>query len=179
MSLLSYLALIVLVVFLAVDFTTRLDFSGATNKAGNEEIEINVDDISLPTLSKQTKKQLLEVIASFEEKKPDAEKVQSNLQGLSNEEQIQQSGQLKKVYIGDNVYQLLAIILPKEGESTKPFDLLAAQNIKSHKKTVEKVETGQLLGDYSIEISGLKSVDFQHKNTNNIVNLIIYKISNT
>jgi len=175
MKLIPLLIASITFLFLLLDFNDRILLSDA--KSSTKESYQWLDSHNgTPQLSDELK-QILQG-ASLKFGKNSSESSETSTEGentLSIEQQNKQQGVLYKLYIGDWLYSLVAVIYPEGNSKVPAFGLLRGENLKSREVKIKKIPAKKLFEGYRISIQGTKAITFTHDKQNRQVLLTMYQ----
>ncbi|MFT7008486.1 MAG: hypothetical protein ACJAXJ_003026 [Colwellia sp.] len=171
MNRLTILVSIIVVMFVLLDFNERfLADNHAKQLTKKQQWQDNMQ--RPPQLSAQQKQQLQQVTENINSEN-DSQVITT--QGLALAAQQLQQGVLTRLYIGDWLYELSAIIYPENQQELAPFAILKATNVKDNQQTVNKVINASQLSSYRVNINGTKHVEFVDAEQGRKVLLTMYK----
>ena len=122
-------------------------FFSSNNSSQASRGDMNLPDmIDLPHLSNEKIAELQKAFNKYQKVAEEAEEVEPQV-GLTEQEQLAQSGDLIEFYNGDWRYRLLAIVYPEGNKQAlgQPMALVRAKNIKDKQQPtkIDKIEHGK------------------------------------
>jgi hypothetical protein len=175
MRLISICIAIITSLFLLVDFNDRILLVDA-KKSIKENAQWVDNHNSTPQLSDELKKILQEASLKFGNDSFESTKAnEQTTDTLSMDKQNKQQGILYKIYIGDWVYSLMAIIYPENNYDVPAFGLIRGENVKSRLVETKKIPVKDIFEGYHISIKGTKAITFTHNEQNRQVILTMYQ----
>ncbi|MFQ3189629.1 MAG: hypothetical protein ACI936_000754 [Paraglaciecola sp.] len=156
---LSMLVALIALSFIAVDISNRFvaDNSNVRNNIALEPLT-TVKSVQLSkTQLDQIKQQYTQFQKDDEEEKSTAN---SDIQGLTAEQQALQQGKLTLVFSGDNMLELKAVInnLDAKNKDNQNYALIRVTDVKSGQNTLQAIADQQSLFGYTLSVINQTSV---------------------
>lgn len=157
------------------DFTQRFSFDN-NDKNLSSQYE-NLTEYSPKQISSPVAEELLQRYSSFFTTS-DEEIEQRENTGLTMQEQLEQSGELSEVYIGEYKIELKAVITAKEHLKKV---LLLLTNLKTNEKNIEEYLDNSFVHDFKVQIKSNTQVFLSrsHSQGEQEIMLNMYQVQNS
>jgi len=175
MRLLTILITLIVLLFLLFDFNNRILLAETKNKAQDDFLWVNSNNAT-PQLTDALKQRLKDSSLKFGLSTPNnTDPKGQGIDTLSMEQQSKQKGQVYKIYIGDWMYTLVAIIFPQNNDDTSAFSLIRGVSVKNKEVKIKKVQASSYFEGYRISIQETKTMTFSNDEQSRHVILTMYQ----
>ena len=173
MNKVTIVVIVISVLYFSNDFYQRILISEKNSKIIEAKAIPSVEQLAL--FSKEGGQKLIESFTEYDiEIDDNAETAIERVQGMSLKQQLQQQGELNKVYAGDYIFQLKAIIKQASSES-KHYALIEQYHITNNTTEIIKVIAQQTIFDYHITSIAKASITLRAE-PERTINLPLYKV---
>lgn len=168
----SLLVGIITLIYLFSDYSERLTIDSPTSKSLEGAQQYNVDtDLLLDSETREQIINLYKAMAPEEEEKSASKKSEQ----LTLEQQLAQSGELKKVYVDNTLIELKAVIA--ENRSNDIDVLLQITDMETGSSNIQRVKNNDQILGFDLKVNSQISVALT-RNTElgkQDINLVMYK----
>ncbi|PHI38631.1 hypothetical protein CBQ28_03690 [Pseudoalteromonas sp. GCY] len=149
-------------------------YSGSVGHSKNNTLE----SFSLPKIVFYDQQDIDGVLALYDKYRADDEEIAAEQKIMSQEQQEQQSGELNKVFVGDNQLALKAVLLNGTGAVKQATVLLDVVNLKNRTNKLHSFTQNSNVFGYTLSSISNTQVELTKQATNQHIVLTMYQPNN-
>ena len=154
-------------VYCALDFSERFVASGKMSET--RQGEDSIVTLASPLVSPTHAQLISELYAKYSAEETNTAPVTQI--GMSEEEQLAQSGERQKVFVGDIQLSLKAVVYHESAQAKQA--LVQRVNIKSNETSIEPVSDGSMVESFTLKVVDLTSVELTRKTEKGNQNILL------